>query len=174
MRNGDYIQTYTGRKFYPCDPRPEEIDILDIAHSLSNQCRFSGHCLSFYSVAQHSVLVSDNLSSVDRLWGLLHDASESYLVDLPRPLKRSPPLGPIYTNLENRLMSAIAERFSLPGEIPSAVKHMDNRLLMTERRDLMALTEDEWIETADPLPERIIPWVPGDAEALFLQAFYSI
>ena len=58
MRYGDFIQTYSGIEFYPLDPRIEEVKLLDIAHALSNICRFTGHCNEFYSVAQHSVLVS--------------------------------------------------------------------------------------------------------------------
>lgn len=57
-RAGDWMQTFTGRQFWPMDPRPEDLDILDIAHALSLLCRFGGHCQRFYSVAEHSVHVS--------------------------------------------------------------------------------------------------------------------
>ena len=92
-RVGDWIQTMSGVIFYPLDPRPEEIRIEDIAHALSHQCRFAGHCREFYSVAEHSVRVSRELPQEFMLWGLLHDASEAYLVDLPRPIKRWSAMG---------------------------------------------------------------------------------
>lgn len=88
-----WIRTFTGKRFYPLKPTIEDIDILDIAHALSNQCRFSGHSKWHYSVGQHSVYVSQVVRSLggsptDIMWGLLHDASEAYLVDLPTPVKR--------------------------------------------------------------------------------------
>src|SRR5690606_29748913 len=86
-RKGDWMQTFTGRRFWPLDPRPDEICIEDIAHALSMQCRYAGHCLSFYSVAEHSVLLSQHVAEPFRRWALLHDASEAYLVDVPRPIK---------------------------------------------------------------------------------------
>jgi hypothetical protein len=86
-RKGDWMQTYTGRQFWPIDPRADEIDIVDIAHALSQQCRFAGHCKSFYSVATHSWHTSNVCNSENALWGLLHDAAEAYLVDLPTPIK---------------------------------------------------------------------------------------
>src|SRR5574342_1090607 len=84
--NGSII-TYTGRLFWPLSPRLEDINILDICHALSNQTRFTGHTREFYSVAQHSCLVSDLLPEKFKLDGLLHDASEAYLMDLARPVK---------------------------------------------------------------------------------------
>ena len=79
--------TYTGKEFYPLDPNPADIDIKDIAHALSNCCRFAGHIKSFYSVAQHSVIVSELCEPENALAGLLHDASEAYLSDIARPVK---------------------------------------------------------------------------------------
>ena len=77
-RNGDWLQTFTGKAFFPLDPRPEEMDIFDIAHALSNLCRYGGHCNKFYSVAEHSVLVSIlcrlYYGEQVALQGLLHDA----------------------------------------------------------------------------------------------------
>lgn len=86
-RKGDWIQTYTGRQFWPLDPKPEEVCIEDIAHALSQQCRYAGHTIRFYSVAQHSVEIALRVPRAAALWGLLHDAAEAYLVDLPRPVK---------------------------------------------------------------------------------------
>src|SRR5690242_11754504 len=89
-RRGDWMQTYTGRRFWPLDPRVDDIDIGDIAHHLSLVCRFAGACREFYSVAQHCVGVSYVCDPKDALWGLLHDAAEAYVGDMVRPLKRSP------------------------------------------------------------------------------------
>ncbi len=84
-----FLPTCTGRSVHILNPRPEEIDIEDVAHALSHACRFAGHVPAFYSVAQHSILVSELLDARTALWGLLHDASEAYLHDLTRPLKRA-------------------------------------------------------------------------------------
>ena len=80
-----WIQTYTGKKFFPMNPKTEDLDIIDIAHALSMKCRFVGHTKQFYSVAQHSVIVSWNCSNPHL--GLLHDAAEAYLPDVPAPIK---------------------------------------------------------------------------------------
>ena len=95
-RIGDWMCTASGVTFYPLDPRPEEIRIEDIAHSLALQCRFAGHCREFYSVAEHSVRGAQALRSIGATVAmqaafLLHDASEAYAVDLPRPIKRMMP-----------------------------------------------------------------------------------
>src|ERR1017187_10636100 len=77
------ITTFSGIHFWPLLPNPADIRIEDIAHALSNQCRFAGHAREFYSVAEHSVRVSQLCPPEDALWGLLHDASEAYLTDVP-------------------------------------------------------------------------------------------
>jgi 5'-deoxynucleotidase YfbR-like HD superfamily hydrolase len=105
--DNNWIQTFTGRQFWPLDPRPEDIELLDIAHALANKCRYTGHTRSFYSVAQHSVLVSEIVPAADAHWGLLHDASEAYLPDVARPVKRE--LAG-FQEIENRLMGCVAER----------------------------------------------------------------
>src|ERR1051326_5301684 len=107
------IMTFSGRWINPLNPRPEDIDIVDIAHALSNQCRFTGHTRFFYSVAQHSCLVSDECANPHKLGGLLHDASEAYLSDIARPIKAQPGFGEVYKTCENKLMIAVAKRFSL-------------------------------------------------------------
>jgi 5'-deoxynucleotidase YfbR-like HD superfamily hydrolase len=82
-----WIQTYQGGCFEPFNPHPDQIHIRDIAHALALTCRFTGHCLDFYSVAQHSVMVSQIVSHKHALAGLLHDASEAYLTDVASPIK---------------------------------------------------------------------------------------
>ena len=78
-----YLSTFSGKKFYPFNPSPEQIEIVDIAHGLSMVCRFSGQCPYFYSVAEHCIHVTNVLPPSLKLEGLLHDASEAYLADLP-------------------------------------------------------------------------------------------
>ena len=107
-----WIQTYTGRQFWPLAPQAEHVDIRDIAHSLAMQCRFNGHCRGFYSVAQHSVLVSQVVPPEDALWGLLHDAAEAYISDLPRPLKNT---APEFRAAEHRLLTVILGRLGCPS-----------------------------------------------------------
>ena len=160
-----WIQTYTGRKFFPLTDEPGEIDLRDIAHSLALQCRYNGHCRQFYSVAEHSVRVSHILPFEDAAWGLLHDAAEAYVSDLPRPLKLTVP---DFRAAEDRLIRLIAETFGLPWPMPHSVHHADEVLLATEARDLMAPFADDWHLKASPLAETVIPISPTDSEALFL------
>src|SRR5689334_2642685 len=115
---GDWMQTFTGRRFYPLSPRPGEIDPADIAHALSLLCRYGGHVDRFYSVAEHCVLMSQAVAPEDALAALLHDATEAYVVDVPRPLKRQ--LAG-YREIEEQVWFAIAYRFRLDYELPAAV-----------------------------------------------------
>jgi hypothetical protein len=181
-RKGDWFQTYTGKAFWPMDPRPEDICIADIAHGLSLQCRYNGHTKDFYSVAQHSVLVSRHCESMTKnridcvaisLWGLLHDAAESYLGDMVRPLKRSMPA---YRDAEYGVMVAVCKCFGLGGVEPPEIKTADTVLLATERRDLMGPAPLPWdsIENIEPLPESIVGWPFALAEVLFLCRFEEL
>lgn len=177
MRLGDWMQTATGRQFWPLDPRVEEVCIEDIAHALSNQCRFAGHCREFYSVAEHSVRVSSILPGNLCLAGLLHDAAEAYLVDLPRPVKRSPGIGPEYMKVETQNAAVIEAHFGLPAGIFEwpEIKAADNILLMTEARDIMMKPPVSWKESNIlPLPERIRPWSPRKAHGEFLETFFLL
>ena len=176
----DFIETFTGRRFKPLDPSESEISIEDIAHALSNQCRFSGHCRSHYSVAEHSIRVSKLLadwgeSPSIQLWGLLHDASEAYLVDIPTPLKISAAFA-AYRDAERRLQIAICQKFGLPLLMPEAVRRADAVLLATEARDLMPFRPEHWgALTEQPLPERIHPlYLPGDAKWGLLERFADL
>lgn len=193
--NSPYIETFTGRRFQPLEPVVGDINIEDIAHALSNQCRFSGHVRHFYSVAEHSVRVSletewqarsraaaklDELFEYEirnlALWGLLHDASEAFLVDLPTPLKSDATLGDAYRKAEDRLMRAVCLRFNLPSKMPELVAKADAALLVTEVRDLMFARPEHWARYAHiaPLPERIVPWAPKTAEFEFNRRFQEL
>jgi hypothetical protein len=169
-RKSGWFLTYTGKQFYPVEPSILEICIEDIAHALSMICRFGGHCRTFYSVAQHSVLISDSLPPELKLVGLLHDATEAYCGDMVRPLKHELPQ---YKKVEQLLWDKIARKFDLPGAIPPEVKFSDNCALMTERRDLLVHTDHKWSqeECYPPYPKRIKPLSPDLSEQLFLNTF---
>lgn len=171
--NEPWIQTYTGRRFNPTNPVPSSITIEDIAHALSMQCRFSGHINSFYSVAQHSVLVSYICDSSDALAGLLHDASEAYLVDIPRPIKKSGKFDN-YLDFEIKMEKAIADRFNVPDKMPPSVKMADDLLLSTEARDLLTPKRDDWQLLMEPLPFKIIPWSQQEAKNLFIKRYCQL
>jgi len=167
------IRTFTGRSVRPLDIDPVTLDIVDIAHGLSNLCRFSGQCRSFYSVAEHSVRVSRILPESLALWGLLHDAAEAYLVDFPRPLKQSRGLGQLYKLAETRAMQVIAHKYGLPWPEPAAVKRADEVVLATELRDLFVLAPPG-IGAVMPLVEVIVPWPPEVAFREFSHSFQQL
>lgn len=177
MEPGPFIQTVSGRRFNPLEPDPDEVDIGDIARALSNQCRFGGNCRSYYSVAQHCCLVSDVVAGrggdvETRLWALLHDASEAYLVDLPHPLKHRSELGKLYAAAEDGLQAAILEHFGLPAQPPPLIKQVDRALLATERR---AVASEAWhwpeLDGFEPLDLEIDPWLPERAYEEFLARY---
>lgn len=167
-----WIQTFTGKQFFPLNPSPEDLDIRDIAHALSLQCRFNGHCLQFYSVAEHSVRVSEWLEGELSLWGLLHDAAEAYLGDVVRPLKRQLDT---YNEIETRLLRVVADRYGLSWPMPEDVAVADTRLLAAEARDIMAPPPAPWeLMGLEPLPMRIEPWTAGQAEQRYLDRYAAL
>lgn len=166
------IVTYTGKLVEPLNPDPETICIEDVAHALANSCRFTGHVRSFYSVAQHSVLVAELLPAPLRLVGLLHDASEAYLSDISRPVKRQPQFGTFYGEAEERLMLAVAERFGFDWPPDELVHLADDVLLRSEQRDLMP--DLLRVPGDDYLPFSIFPLPPDRAERAFLHAYSEL
>jgi uncharacterized protein len=165
-----WIQTYTGVKFCTLNPNPEMVFIEDIAHALSNLCRFAGHVREFYSVAQHSVLVSHYCAPEDALWGLLHDAAEAYLLDMPAPYKRHPSFAR-YRQHEARLEACIWERFGFIGDRPASIKCADMKVWAAECRDLMAPLHPDFKVGVKPIEEIIRPLPPASAKRLFLSRF---
>ena len=180
-----WITTISRRRFHVLEPQPDEIDIGDIAHSLALQCRFGGHVPQPYSVAQHSILVSERAEAtappgLERdaaRWGLLHDAAEAYIVDVPRPVKRQL-RG--YTEMEDEIAAAVVVRFDIaagPGGIVYAiVKRADEELLATEGRDLFGGgVHDTWNLNAGPIDGlRVVPWPWQEAKARFLDRFAEL
>lgn len=175
---GEWFQTVSGRKIYVLDPDPELIVIGDIAHALARICRFGGHVkFPHYSVAQHSFLVSTVCNPENAFIGLLHDASEAYIGDMIRPLKKSIPR---YKEIEFQWDIAIDRAFDLYGNLahlPDDVKCADVCLLATERRDLMndGPGHHLWnLRDQSPMKETIIPLDPESAEEEFLSRFRAL
>lgn len=168
-----WILTASGRHFNYLDPRADDIDILDIAQGLANECRYAGHTRAFYSVAQHAWLASQIVPRVCALEALLHDATEAYCKDIPRPLKE---LLPDYRQIEARVDGAIRSRFSLPLSMSEDVHRADLILLATERRDLMPSDTTPWaiLEGVEALPRRIIAMQPARAQAMFIKRYVEL
>lgn len=170
-RRGQFIQTFSGRRFWPMDPRSEEVAIEDIAHALGMQCRYAGHCLRFYSVAEHSIHVAawleQHCGQETALYGLLHDASEAYLVDVPRPVK---PLLTGYKDAEAAVMREAWEAFGLLPIPPRSVHEADTRILADEIAQNMK-PMDWHAKHSDGLGITLQFWSPEEAEDRFLEMF---
>jgi hypothetical protein len=162
-----WCQTYTGVLFYPLEPDAEDICIEDIAHHLAIINRFGGASRVPISVADHSVLVAGEMPAHLALWGLLHDASEAYLIDLPRPVKYSPELVG-YRKVEAMLQAMIYAKFGLTGPEPAELKLVDDQMLMTEQRDLMGPQTEPWACQAQPYTSIVYPLSWQSAESVFL------
>ena len=168
-----WILTASGRHFDYIDPRPEDIHILDIAQGLASEARYNGHTRGFYSVAQHSWLASQVVPREFALEALLHDATEAYCKDIPRPLKE---LLPDYREIEARVDGTVRALFGLPSSMSAPVKRADLILLATERRDLMPRDATPWaiLDGIEPLPRKIIPMQPPRAQAMFLKRYIEL
>jgi hypothetical protein len=134
-----WIQTHSGVAFDLLDPRVRSVRLGDVAVALSRVNRFVGHTMQPYSVARHSLLVAQLLrenghDSPVILQGLLHDATEAYLCDLPSPLKA---LLPGYRRIEARLWSVVSTRFGMSETLHPAVKEADGVALRAEAWNLL-------------------------------------
>jgi len=174
-RHGDWMQTYSGRQFWPLDPRPEDIVIEDIAHHLAMRVRYSGAASRFYSVAEHSVLVAVHVNPDYQREALLHDASEAYLGDMIRPLKTQPEFA-TFREVEDHLEAMIYERFGVVQTDASraAVKRADNRILVDERKALMVEPPEPWHDTGPALGCRIVGCGWFEARSHFHRAFVEL
>jgi uncharacterized protein len=176
---GPYLQTVSGRWVNPFDPDPDQIDVGDIARALGNLCRFGGHSRVFYSVAQHSVIVSELVEqrggdAEDAFAALMHDATEAYLGDMPHPLKHRSALGESFRAAEDHLADTIRDRFAIRRDVPE-VKRVDRALLATERR---AFSADTWhwpeLDGVEPLDLELTPWAADDATRAFERRFTEL
>lgn len=156
IANDDYIIVLSdGRPFSLSDPKPEDIDILHIAHALSNICRWTGQVKTFYSVAEHCLDVAWLVPPELELTGLLHDASEAYIGDIASPLKwlladRAPG---VLREIEDNIHRAISKRFGTVYPFPPEIKHADKVAAATERRDLIPGWQDHGISWSEDWPE---------------------
>lgn len=166
----NWVQIRSGKEFHFLEPHRSEYTVEDIAHALSNICRFGGHCCRFYSVAQHSVHVSYLVPPHLALTALLHDASEAFILDVPRPLKR---LLPDYRALERSISAAIAERLHLEFPFPPEIHLADNTMLATERAQLMPAGAP-WADMPDPLKFTLPVWDPIRSMAEFLARYEGL
>ena len=181
-RRGPWISTFSGRRYYPIDPRADEIHLIDIAHSLSNTCRYNGHSRLFYSVAEHSILLAryvldngietfhHNIKSLAS-WALLHDAQEAYLGDLPQPLKHGTDMGILFQIKEELNVKTVAQRFHLLGpKTPHPIDEFDRRILLDEK-DALFVGAPLWSDLAGvkPLGVELTFMQPMEAKARFLQ-----
>ena len=172
----DYITTYTGIRFYPAQPDAEGICIEDIAHALSFLCRGNGHVSKFWSVAEHCIFCAREAAA--REWParlvlacLLHDASECYLSDVPRPFKKELPG---YRVHEGRLLTLIYERYlgtALTEEEERLVKKIDDGALFYDLKELLHNEQSEKDPQFHIVPDyEYRPF--HEVEQEYLQLFY--
>lgn len=168
-----WIQTYSGHKFDPIRPDPEKIDIRDIAHGLSLTCRYNGQCNRFYSVAEHSLIVSEHVPVELRLAALLHDASEAYISDVTSPVKASIPG---YCRIEDGLQFTIYAKYKCQptaGQYMRWIKRADLRVLHDEKAALFD-KKLEWSLPWHKLGVKIECLEPQQAKARFLKRFQEM
>lgn len=159
------IRTFTGKYVNPNDTKNMEVCIEDIAHALSQQPRFGGHLPTFYSVAQHCVEVANMLPLEHKLAGLLHDASEAYLIDVPRPVKE---ILVNYKMIEDKVMGRISQEFGFEWPMHEAVKIADEYMLQAEWDALMLG------KTAGRPLSLLLPLNPVNAEEAFLKLYNEL
>lgn len=170
-REDEWIQTFTGGKFWPLHPDPADVRVEDIAHHLSMICRFTGAVRRFYSVAEHSCHVHDLLPPELRAAGLFHDAAEAYICDLARPVKYG--LGADYREAEQRIMDAVGEALGIDFSAPE-IKVADNATLGAER--LQALNKGPaWTrDVYGSAPVKLRFWTPPQAKMEFLDRWTTL
>ncbi len=133
--------TYSGVLLHPADIQAGDINILDIAHHLTNTCRFGGG-LDFdthYSVAEHSLILCNYiLNTYDNpgmaKYALMHDSSEAYLGDVVSGLKW---YLPDYLHIEAKLMDTICVKYGISQSNNDIVSGLDKRLVVNEAKELM-------------------------------------
>lgn len=169
--NESWIRTYSGGKVYFFEPEKSEIEFEDISHSLSMLCRFNGATKEFYSVANHSCIVAENIykETGDKnlaYCGLMHDAHEAFVSDIPSPFKKQ---FPEFVKAETRFELWLSARFNYTPFLKIVKKH-DIKALATEMRDLMRIADYSCL-TESPYDDIIIPLFPKEAKNLFVETY---
>lgn len=178
-RSGDWMQGYQGTAFWPMDPHIEDIDLETVAHALSLQCRFGGHVKSFYSVAEHCYRASFFHPEAYAFEKLMHDASEAYLQDVPRPIKRGMEME-FYNTTEDKWHKVLSEKFGFTYPYPPEVKLADEVMLHWEARDLMKfgpwhkVIDWKFLETFPETKAVITPMPPLEAKIAWLNRFHYL
>lgn len=176
-RVGYFQHLVNGRKFFPLDPRPEELFIEDIAWALGNICRYNGHTRPYYSVAEHSVHISHLVKNpAHRKTALMHDAPEFSLGDWIRPMKRIPVLAMIYGFYEDRVMKVIAEKYGLIYPFPQSILDADEAMATREMNTLFSnpVKGNLHIVNDDAAHVRIQGWSPREAGERFLNRWREL
>lgn len=173
-RDNDWMETFTGRQFWPARPRLQDITIFDIAHALALKCRYGGHCDKFYSVGEHCWILAVyarrlGLPVSVQLELLLHDAGEAYLPDVPRPIKHH---FPELVVMERRIDELVRRFAGLTGEVPSCVKEFDSRIIVDERAQNMGRSGLAWqVDALQPLGVSLSIAGPSEVQWNFLSLY---
>lgn len=187
-RVGDWMITFTGKRFYPLDPRPEDVNFRDIGHALSMICRYGGHIRRFYSVAEHCALMAAYFEQRGDLpkarYALIHDAPEAYIGDMVRPLKRDMAA---FTAAERGIAAAI--QYAILGkpwqttilarnpETVALVDAADKAIVIDERNELFrpeVLAAADWYPKRAPLGVQVVGHPPHIAERDFMATFVRL
>ncbi len=171
MNNGPWIQTWSGRRFFPLSPQAEDVFLGDIAHALAFKCRYGGHTIRHYSVAEHSVLLSRLVPGEHALAALFHDAGEAYLPDVFAPIKR---YLAGFADIEHRVHAVILEALGLPGGIPPIVNDYDKRILRDEAFQCFSSMPHPWAFHGDPLGVQLHFWSPERAQTEFILRYEKL
>lgn len=166
------ILTAHGTYFDFETPQESAIDIISIAHALSQICRFTGHTRQFYSVAQHSYMVSMIVPPKFAFEALMHDAAEAYIGDIASPLKQRLH---DYQRIEANVEQAVFQRFDIALPLDNCIKRADLIMLATEARDLLP-KHSSWFAGSDiqPLKEVLTPLDSHSAKRIFIQRFNQL
>lgn len=169
---GPTIMLHSGAWFDFCAPHESAFTIEDIAHGLAQICRYSGQCRNFYSVAEHSLLVSETAAGFE-FEALMHDAAEAFLGDVTRPLKQ---MLPEFKRIEAEVEHAIFERFGIVHPLSPEVKKADLRVLAAEQRQIMPAGTDGWVrgQKVEPAPVTVRHLPPMEAKAAFMERFNAL
>lgn len=184
---GQWIQTFTGIRFWPLEPKAADVRLEDIAHALAMKCRYGGHCQQFYSVAEHSILVCDMVPEPLKVHALMHDSWEAYTFDAAAPIKDAiilqlpEPRLTMMSAHEDTGLGVIAEAFDLGAlseEEEAAVFRADKMALAMEAPQLMAPLDPGWsawlpeVEPGEVRKVQCMDW--REAKAAFLYYAYML